>query len=221
MKKKWILYIIVILALLGVTMRGYAASKSEGADKRAADLAADYRVLSAGVPSGMEAGEILIEARLSIDGLDGQTLASVRDSLPPGAGTAVLSDRFHGTRWLHVTVPSGPDNVYENAFTVLSALDIVSLGDVQLSLNTAWQTADSYSTVEKEDIIQSIFASVGARAIASMSDGRIASASGYSPRLSGSAGVGADRLNITASLCTNPHGGSTFWLGTPVLTVEY
>jgi len=223
MKRQWILYIIVLALILGVTIHGRAASAPEDAVERATDLAADYRTLADSVSSlDMIAGDIVVEARIPIDGIGDEKLRSIPDSLPPEAGTAIFSDRFHDARWLHITYFSGPDSVYEDAFAVLSPLDAVSPEDIQLSLNTSWHTRTAYSHAEKKELIRSIFTSIEARTVASMSDERIVSASGYSPRLSGRAGAGAETMNITASLCTEGSGGgSTLWLGTPVLMVEY
>jgi|GEM_PF-5667900 len=220
MKKQWIVYVIITILLLGVTIHGHAAS-FDTAITRAADLAADYRTLADGVaPLGMDAGDTLIEARLPMGGVDEQALASIMNSLPAKADTAIVADRFHDSRWLHIVCSTDGDSIYGDALAIVSALPL-SLNTVQLSLNVSWNTAMTYPAAEKKDMIQSILDDLGARIVASMSDGGIASASGYSPRLSGIAGTGADRMNITASLCPNPHGGSTLWLGTPVLTVEY
>ena len=222
MKRQWTLYIVVIfLLLLSVSIHGYAASDLDGAVKMASNLAADYRVLCAGVPFGMDAGAVIIEARLPIGGTDEQTLTAILDTLPREAATVIVSDRFHEIRWLHITCPSAADSIYENALDVLTALGPVSLDTVQLSLNVSWYTSDCFSTAKREKMIASLFASMEARAIADMADGRIVSASGFSPRLSGRAGAGGDAMNLTASLCTDPSGGSILWLGTPVLTVEY
>ena len=217
MHTRWILYIIIAAVLAGVALGGAAASRSDDAAQRAADLAADYRTLAESAATlSMTAGEIIIEARLPIRGDD--TLASI--TLPPDAETALVSDRCHDTRWLYITCPSCPDDVYVDTLAILSALD--SPDAVGLSLNTSWHTTARYSTAEKKELIDSLLASVDARTTAYMEDERMVSASGYSRLLHNSVGEGSDSMNITASLCTNPtQEGSVLWLGTPVLTVEY
>lgn len=212
---------MVTAVLLGVSLHGNAAMPVD-ADTMAKGLTADYRVLSGSVPPGMIAGDIVIEARFPIDGLQERTLTAILKSLPPAADAIVVSDRYHGSRWLHICCPSGADTIYGNAFTILSALEPAPLDAVQLSLNARWDAGTLYSIPEKKDFIKSFFSSIEARAVASMADERIVSASGFSPRLSGRTGAGADAMNITASLCSDgAGGGSTLWLGTPVLTVEY
>jgi hypothetical protein len=223
MKRQWTLYIVIIALLLGISIQGQVFSKPDDAQKRASDLAADYQVLAGIVaPFSMEAGEIIIEARLPVDAVDRQSLKSCLDSLPSIADTAIVSNRFHDTRWLYITCSSDADNVCESALDMLTAIAPLSLDTVQLFLNTRWETGDLYSTAEKKDLIQSLFASIDARTIASMTDERMVSISGFSSCLSSRAGAGADGMNITGSLCTDATGqGSSLWLGTPVLTVEY
>lgn len=217
MKRPWI-YITITVLCIGAAIHCSAASAGD-AQRRAADLAADYRILSENVPLGMP-GDILIEARLPIDGVEEQMLSTILSSLPPEAETALVFDRFHHTRWLHITCKTGADGIYGDALGILTALGSISPDAIQLSLNASWHTAARYSTAEKENLIDGLFASIKARTVASMADGRIVSASGYSHLLNARTGEGPHAMNITASLCAGPRG-STLWLGTPVLTVEY
>lgn len=223
MKRQWILYIIITVVSLGVTLQGNAASQTDKAAKKASDLAADYQTLAGSVSSlGMNAGDVIIDARLPLDGIAEARLRAILDDLPHKANTAIVTDFFHDTRWLHITCTSGADNIYADALAVLSALGPNASDAVRLSVNASWHTGTIYSSVEKKELIRSIFASIEARTIASMADEGITSASGFSPRLSGRAYAGSDALNITASLRTHPgREGGALWLGTPVLTVEY
>jgi len=223
MKRRWILYIMITVVVLGVTLQGNAASQTDNAAKRACDLAADYQTLADSAASlGMNAGDVIIEVRLPIDGIAEAQLREILDGLPHEADAAIVTDRYHNIRWLHVTCPSDADTIYGDAFAVLSALDTVSQDAVRLSVNASWHTGITYSNAEKQELIQSVLASIEARTVASISDDRITSASGFSPRLNRRVYAGADAMNITASLCTGPSlEGGTLWLGTPVLTVEY
>ena len=223
MKRQRILYIIIIVLLLGAALHGNAASRPDNAAKRASDLAADYQTLADSVSSlGMNAGDVIIEARLPIDGIDEARLRAILDRMPPEADAAIVTDRYSDARWLHIACPSGGDTVYGDALAVLSALGPTKSNAVRLSVNASWHTETTYNSAEKQELIRSVFASIEARIAASISDEEIASASGFSPRITRRVYAGADALNITASLCTRPgREGGTLWLGTPVLTVEY
>jgi hypothetical protein len=218
---KRILCLLGIAVLWGVSLPGNASVPD--AKAMASALAADYQILSESAAAfDFECGGIIIEARLPIDAKGDETLEAILDHLPAGAEPVIVTDRCAGVRWLHVRCAASRESVYETALELLTALKPLSLNTVQLALNARFETGAVFTGSEKEDVIDTIFTSIGARELAAMADERMASASGYSPRLSSCVGEGADAMNITASLYADRTGeGSVLWLGTPVLTVEY
>ncbi len=219
MNRKCIIYGCIVL-LLCMAVPGIA-STGEAMDKASA-LAADYQTLAESVtPLSMKPGDIIIEARLPID--DHEIPPFIRRSLSGiHADVSIVSDLFHGEKWLHITCRTSPGAVYRTIRDIIDALDSIPPDEVQLSLNARWDTDDTYSISQGKEIIQSLFARINAHTVASMADEHMACASGFSPCLASCAGTGQDKMNITASLCPGEDGqGTVLWLGTPVLTVEY
>lgn len=219
MKRRWIIYSCIVF-LLCLAVPGNAST--EETMDRASALAADYQTLTESIaPLSMKPGDIVIEARLPLD--DNEIPASIRHSLSQiHAEASVVSDFFHREKWLHITCRTSPGAVCRTAHGILDALGSFSLDEVRLSLNARWDTDDTYSTSQKKEIIQALFAYIDARTVASMADASMVSMSGFSPCLTSCAGTGQDKMNITASICPGENGeGTVLWLGTPVLTVEY
>jgi hypothetical protein len=219
MERRWIIYSCIVF-LLCMAVPGNASTGET--EDRASALAADYQTLDESAARlSMNAGDVVIEARLSLD--ENEIPQSIRHSLfQIHADTSVVSDLFHSKKWLHITCRTSPGDVYRTAHGILDALDSIPPDEVRLSLNARWDTDDTYSTSRKKEIIQALFTCIDARTVASMADERMVSASGFSPCLTSHAGTGQDKMNITASVCPGENGrGTVLWLGTPVLTVEY